>query len=125
MKTLDVREFRKAYGLKQKSLADLAGVTPSFISQVENGFSKLPAEILANILANSPYDTEPFMKDERDINIVAEASGRSKAVVEIGNVRDSEITMLRAEIASLKRQLEETRQEKERYWEMLQQLMKK
>lgn len=55
----DLHTFRKANKLKQKDLAKYLNTTCAFISMVETGVSKLPAEKLSLLLNNTQgWDTK-------------------------------------------------------------------
>lgn len=72
---VDLKEFRKVNGLKQDDLVEFFGVAKSFISQVENGKSRLPESKLSKLINNDRgWDTSALMSDEdamkRDIDSV-------------------------------------------------------
>lgn len=56
----DLHTFRKANKLKQKDLAKYLNTTCAFISMVETGVSKLPAEKLS-LLLNNPHGWDTSM----------------------------------------------------------------
>ena len=56
----DLHTFRKANKLKQKDLAKYLNTTRAFISMVETGVSKLPAEKLS-LLLNNPHGWDTSM----------------------------------------------------------------
>ena len=125
---IDLKGFRKANKLTQADLAELIGISRSFIGQIECGASKLPDNYLQALLANKDYDTSMLVVDTLSANSVsAKATGNSTASVNIGSNNGgnaTEIALLRAEVASLKAQLAKAEAEKEKYWEMIQKLMK-
>ena len=62
----DLRAFRKANKLKQEDLAKYLNTTRAFISMVETGVSKLPAEKLS-LLLNNPHGWDTSMLISGDI----------------------------------------------------------
>lgn len=125
---INLKAFRKANRIKQEDLAKYLKVSRGFISLVEIGSSKLPEDKLEKILANEfGWDTTMLLSDPYNASISAKATGNSSANVNIGshNRNDStELALLRAEVESLKAQLAKAEAEKEKYWEMIQKLMK-
>ena len=125
---INLKAFRKANRIKQEDLAKYLKVSRGFISLVEIGYSKLPEDKLEKILANEfGWDTTMLLSDPYNASISAKATGNSSANVNIGshNRNDStELTLLRAEVESLRAQLAKAEAEKEKYWEMIQKLMK-
>lgn len=128
MYMIDLKGFRKANKIKQQELAKYLKVSRGFISLVEIGSSKLPEDKLEKILANEcGWDTTMLLAEPHNASISAKASGNSSANVNIGSnngVNATEIALLRAEVESLRAQLEKAEAEKEKYWEMIQKLMK-
>lgn len=51
---IDLASFRKSNGINQSELADFLGTSRSFISLIETGVNKLPADKLEMILASAP-----------------------------------------------------------------------
>lgn len=125
---INLKAFRKANRIKQEDLAKYLKVSRGFISLVEIGSSKLPEDKLEKILANEfGWDTTMLLSDPYNASISAKATGNSSANVNIGshNRNDStELALLRAEVESLRAQLAKAEAEKEKYWEMIQKLMK-
>lgn len=125
---INLKAFRKANRIKQEDLANYLKVSRGFISLVEIGSSKLPEDKLEKILTNEfGWDTTMLLSDPYNASISAKATGNSSANVNIGshNRNDStELALLRAEVESLKAQLAKAEAEKEKYWEMIQKLMK-
>jgi len=127
----DIRKFRQINGIKQEDLAKYLGISRSFISLVETDRSKLPAEYLERLLNNEMgWDTSSLERQE-STNISANATNNSTARVNISNSGSKsvssnviEIAMLKAEIESLKIQLQEEKARSAQYWEMIQKLMK-
>lgn len=126
---VDLKEFRQVNGLKQKDLAEVLGVSRSFISLIESGFSKLPDKYLQTLLTLKEFDTSMLMAKAPMANISAKASGNSSARISIGRADNAErlaveLAMSRSEIESLRSQLAEEKQRSAQYWEMIQKLMK-
>ncbi len=124
---INLKDFRRANKLRQQVIADYLSVTRGYISLVETGASKLSEDKLAMLLAN-PYgwDTSLLIQESVPPTISAKASGNGSAQVSIGNTEYgvADIALLKAEIESLKIQLAEAKAEKEKYWEMIQKLMR-
>lgn len=126
---VDLKEFRQVNGLKQKDLAEVLGVSRSFISLIESGVSKLPDKYLQTLLTLKEFDTSMLIAKAPMTNISAKASGNSSARISIGRADNSErlaveLAMSRSEIESLRSQLAEEKQRSAQYWEMIQKLMK-
>lgn len=125
---INLKAFRKANRIKQEDLAKYLKVSRGFISLVEIGSSKLPEDKLEKILANEfGWDTTMLLTEPHNTSISAKASGNSSANVNIssnngGNA--TELALLRAEVESLRAQLAKAEAEKEKYWQMIQKLMK-
>lgn len=62
----DLHTFRKANKLKQEDLAKYLNTTRAFISMIETGVSKLPAEKLS-LLLNNPHGWDTSMLISGDI----------------------------------------------------------
>ena len=135
MYKIDLKAFRKANKLTQVELAGILGVSRSFVGQIECGASKLPEGYLQTLLANNDYDTSMLVTDN-STNISAKASGNGTAKVNIDNsvktVADTssdallkaEIEYLKKEVESLKTQLAKAEDDKQKYLDLLQRLMK-
>lgn len=126
--TINLKAFRKANKLTQANLANILGLSRSFISQVEAGYSKFPEDHLQTLFANPNYDTSMLVVDTPSATSVsAKATGNSTASVNIGSNNgnnSTELALLRAEVESLKAQLAKAEAEKEKYWELIDKLMK-
>lgn len=126
---INLKAFRKANRIKQEDLANYLKVSRGFISLVEIGSSKLPEDKLEKILANEfGWDTTMLVVDTPSATSVsAKATGNSTASVNIGSNNgnnSTELALLRAEVESLKTQLAKAEAEKEKYWELIDKLMK-
>ena len=113
MKVVDLRGFRKANSLTQGQVAKYFNVTAPFVTSIETGKHKLPADKLEMLLNNDQgWDTSMLLV-EQDASISATATGRSSANVSIGSsdvssaVYAKEAEMLREQISLLKAQLAE------------------
>lgn len=121
---IDLKSFREANKLTQEDLAKVLGVSRGFIGQVECGASKFPKQHLEELLANESFDSSMLVIDA-STNIHAKASGdHSKLKIDSQSNSGYKIELLKAEVESLKKQLEEEKQRSAQYWEMIQKLMK-
>lgn len=58
--------FRKRNKISQIELADHLGVTQGFISQMENGTSAVPDNVISRLLANTcGWETEMLIEEEK------------------------------------------------------------
>lgn len=122
---VNLKEFRKANGLKQEDLVDFFGVAKSFISQVENGKSKLPDGKLNELLNNKKGWDVSMLQDNPSIS--ANASHNSKASISIHAPREDNgavIAALKKELEILREQLAEEKKRSAQYWDMIQRLTK-
>ncbi len=135
MYSIDLKAFRKANKLTQAQLADLLGISRSFIGQVECGASKLPESYAQALLANKNYDTSMLVNNGTSIS--ANASGNGTAKVNIDNsvkhVADApsdallrtQIEYLQKENDLLRLQLTKAEDDKQRLLDMVERLMKR
>lgn len=127
---MGLKKFRKANSLKQDELAQKIGVSRSFISQVESGYSKLPTNILQTII-NNPYGWDVSMLVEENNGMINNQSGthiggNNTVTMGAGNCAlEKENASLRMENEMLKSQLEKVEAEKQEYWEMIKRLTAK
>lgn len=96
----DLKAFRKSNDLTQQDLADILGVSRSFVAQVESGHSKLP-EVYIDLLKRNEYDT---------------------TMLYIEDCTAESIAALQTKIGVLTAQLEEARAERDRCWELIKKL---
>lgn len=112
----DLHTFRKANKLKQEDLAKYLNTTRAFISMVETGVSKLPAEKLS-LLLNNPHGWDTSMlidggiyagnNNAGDVNVQIgqnRADNRQKdgnSAMQIA-VLEKEVEMLREQLAFVK-----------------------
>lgn len=120
MQTVDLKAFRRAYKLTQVGLAKLLDKSREAVAQIETGRTKITPELIQTLLEQDEYDVRPYIYEE-GTTITATASGKSQASVNIGA---SDVASYQKEIESLKEQLKKCEAEKERYWEMIQKLIK-
>lgn len=99
--------------MRQEDLAELLGVSRSFISQIESGYSKLPDTCLQTLQSLEGYDHAGLV-----------SQGTPAARPKKDMYPSEGLAFLKAENAFLKERLAKTEAEKERYWEMIQKLMK-
>ena len=119
---IGLKEFRKMNKLTQERLGEYLGIKKSFISEIENGKAKLPAEKYAKLLEN-PYGwiTDSLNKQE-------DGDASNDAHVNLCKTSDGlscEIHLLRKENEMLHKQLAELSKTNEKYWDMIVELMKK
>lgn len=106
----NLKRFRQANGLNQSALANILGVTQSFISRVESGEAPLPDAMLEAIYNKNDW------KVPADILMIAELQGTGDIIKQnggknnIGKIEspgDSEVAVLRERIKGLEKLLEE------------------
>lgn len=67
---VDLKAFRTSNDLFQKDLSQYLGVTIGFISAIERGERRLPAEQLAKLLDNTMgWDTKYLTQEDRPANV--------------------------------------------------------
>ena len=59
-----INYFRKRIGMSQKFLAEKSGITPEFLSMVENGKSKISADIFMKIVSVLNIKAEDLLISE-------------------------------------------------------------
>jgi transcriptional regulator with XRE-family HTH domain len=125
---IDIKEFRKRNALTQEQLAQYWGVKTSFISFLENGRSKLPKEKLTKLL-NNPNGWDTSMLVESSTPIIngdhIEQNGGRGNIGKIAGDSSAEIAALRRELEIIRQQLQETKEQNEKYWKMITELIKK
>ena len=96
----NLKKFRKANRLSQLALAEILGVTQSFISKVESGDAPLPDSMLAAIYDKQDWDVPADviaiaeMKEEEDsLEQSAENNGSTDIAVLQERVRLLEILL--------------------------------
>ena len=125
---IDIKEFRKRNALTQEQLAQYWGVKTSFISFLENGRSKLPKEKLTKLL-NNPNGWDTSMLVESSTPIIngdhIEQNGGRGNIGKIAGDSSAEIAALRRELEIIRQQLQETKEQNQKYWTMITELIKK
>lgn len=125
---IDIKEFRKRNALTQEQLAQYWGVKTSFISFLENGRSKLPKEKLTKLL-NNPNGWDTSMLVESSAPIIngdhIEQNGGRGNIGKIAGDSSAEIAALRRELEIIRQQLQETKEQNQKYWTMITELIKK
>lgn len=117
---IDLKSFRKVNNLTQDDVGDYLGIKKSFISRIENNLAKLPEDKLRKLLENHyGWDTSMLIVDAAIAGDVIQANGQNN----VGKmVADAEISSLKKENEMLRAQVDELKEEKEKYWEMIQRL---
>lgn len=117
---IDLKAFRKANNLTQTVLGDYLGVKKSFVSAIETGKAGLPEDKFTRLMENSQgWDTSMLIVDATIAGDVIQANGQNN----VGKmVADAEISSLKKENEMLRAQVDELKEEKEKYWEMIQRL---
>lgn len=133
----ELTKFLRYNNLKQKELADYLGIAEGSVSKMLNGtigYKKHLGKILSN---TEGWDTSMLIENNSP-TITAKATNNSTAKVSIDNsvktVADipPDVALLKAQIDSLteqinllKAELQRMRDEKDKYWEMIDRLTKK
>lgn len=105
----DIRTFREVNSIRQKDLADFLGVSVTFISNMENGLSKIPGEKLGKILDNDKgWDTTCLIpkgqntthSDYQNQGGIHVTNGKLLGPVHMGGKSDEEISnIIKAAVA--------------------------
>lgn len=125
---MDIKNFLKANGLKQKDLVNYLNISRAYASQLAKGTAGVSAKNLSKLLSN-PYgwDTSMLVFDNSTIiNSSAYSENGTSSIRINNNTKQSseDVNILKAEIDSLKALLAEEKQRSAQYWEMIQKLMK-
>lgn len=125
---IDLRRFRKTNELTQDQLGDYLGVKKSFISMMESGKANIPKEKLTKLL-NNPNGWDTSMLKESNAPIIngdhIEQNGGRGNIGKIAGESSAELATLRKELEILRQQLKETKEQNEKYWTMITELIKK
>ncbi len=84
MYSVDLKLFRKQNGLNQVQAANYFSCDQSFISQIENGKSKVPDDFIAKILQDNSIRKDALIEVESKDEI---ESQRNKQLIEIINIQ--------------------------------------
>ena len=91
--------------LTQKAVADMLGIKRSYISHIETGVVRLPLKYVDTLQSIPGLDCSALVDVKEDDLI-------------------SELTSLRAENEYLRSRIESLQEDKDKYWELIQKLMK-
>ena len=101
----DLKEFRRMNRLTQKAVADMLGVKRSYISQIETGVVRLPQKYVDTLQAIPGLECSALVDVKEDDLI-------------------SQLASLRAENDYLRSRIESLQEDKDKYWELIQKMMK-
>ena len=63
-----IRKYRKAYNLSQEQLADSVGISPTHMSHIETGNTKLSLSVLVSIAEALSVQTDELIFDKTQTN---------------------------------------------------------
>lgn len=63
-----IRKYRKAYSLSQEQLADKVGISPTHMSHIETGNTKLSLPVLVKISKALSVQTDELLFDKPQVN---------------------------------------------------------
>jgi len=121
---IDLKAFRKANGLTQADVAQYLSVSAPFITRVETGSNKLPEDKLQKLINNDRgWDTTMLISVEHSGDNIHQNGGSHN----IGKVtcEVSEIAALKRENIMLRQQVEDLKEQNEKYWNMIEKLTEK
>ena len=125
---IDLKTFRKRNELTQDQVGEFLDIKKSFLSRIENGYAKLPKEQLTKLL-NNPNGWDTSMLVESSTPIIngdhIEQNGGRGNIGKIAGDSSAEIAALRRELEIIRQQLQETKEQNEKYWKMITELIKK
>ena len=125
---IDIKGFRKKNELTQDQLGEYLGVKKSFISMMESGKANVPKEKLTKLL-NNPNGWDTSMLVESSAPIIngdhIEQNGGRGNIGKIAGDSAAEIAALRRELEIIRQQLQETKEQNQKYWAMITELIKK
>lgn len=79
---MNIKKFRKANNISQRSLAEFAGVTQGAVSQWESGLTNIPSQILQRLLSNGQgWDTSALLESDQPSD-----NSNNGNVTKIGNL---------------------------------------
>ena len=130
-----VEDFIKKNRLKAKDVAEYLGISKGYMSRLVSGQDGLPTHQFRKLLENDKGWDTTMLEDGGSINATTTA-GRDATVSirnsygESGKLRETntrlttENEMLREKIDEQRTIIAELKAEKEKYWELIQKLMK-
>lgn len=97
---IDLKGFRKANNLTQEELGEYLGMKKSFISKIEHGKEKFPADKFQKLLKND--------KGWDITNLKTEIAGNNNIIGYLNNVNDSTmIAKILQELANTRKQVDD------------------
>ena len=63
-----IRKYRKAYSLSQEQLADKVGISPTHMSHIETGNTKLSLPVIVKISKALSVQTDELLFDKPQVN---------------------------------------------------------
>ena len=104
----NLKRYRQANRLNQKTLADILGVTQGFISRVESGEAPIPETMIDAILEKTDWEVPA------DVVMLAEMSEHGDVITQNGGAQNigkidggSTVAVLQERVNMLERLLEE------------------
>jgi len=96
MYTIDLKKFRKDNGLKQSDVALYFACDQSFISQIENGKSKIPDSYISKILADNSINKDSLecIEDLEDESNIGKLINIMQKQVDSLSIKDEQINRL-------------------------------
>lgn len=91
-----IRQYRNRAGLSQEKLALNAGLTVSFVGDIERGTKKPTVESLEKLLAALDVSFRDFFDYETEIKPLKDCSALEKLVLELQHRPNDEVEMLYA-----------------------------
>ena len=112
MESIDIKAFRKANSLNQKDLATYLDISREFISQVENGKSRLPVAKIQRLLSNDcGWNTSMLVSPASISNdsgvVINGANSLSNSPIDNSRISAEAIDLLRSQIELLSGLLKE------------------
>lgn len=104
-RSINLKAFRQANDLRQSDLAELIGVSRSFIARIERGLANLPEHRLQTLLENTDLDSSMLMTEPAE-----------------SIPTNAEVEKLRIEVELLRARLMDAEAEREKLWELIHKL---
>ena len=89
-----IRQYRKRSGLSQEKLALNAGLTVSFLGDIERGIKKPSVESLEKLLIALNVSFRDFFDFETEIRSLQECPALEKLVLKLQNRSNDEVEMI-------------------------------